>query len=110
MSISLLFIITNIFNKTRNKNLDKLLIINRILGVRELMGLEGLGKIDAIITTDDFSDKVVTAYQEGRENDVAMDITDGILEKIKKDKKIEPLNKFEKCCLENKIDPYLQTK
>lgn len=81
-----------------------------ILGIRELMGIEGLGKIDAIITQDDFSDKVVTAYQEGRENDVAMDITDGILEKIKKDKKIEPLNKFEKCCLENKIDPYLQTK
>mgnify|MGYP003128346673 FL=1 len=52
-----------------------------ISGVRELMGLEGLGKIEAIITQDDFSDKVVTAYQEGRENDVAMDITDAILEK-----------------------------
>ena len=55
-----------------------------ILGVRELMGLEGLGKIEAIITTDDFSDEVVTAYQEGRENDVAMDITDAILKKNKK--------------------------
>ena len=54
-----------------------------ILGVRELMGIEGLGKIEAIITTDDFSDKVVTAYQEGRENDVAMDITDAIIEKSK---------------------------
>jgi hypothetical protein len=57
-----------------------------ILGVRELMGLEGLGKIEAIITTDDFSDRVVTAYQEGRENDVAEEITDGILEKMKKNK------------------------
>ncbi len=54
-----------------------------ILGVRELMGLEGLGKIEAIITQDEFSDKVVTAYQEGRENDVAMDITDEIIKKIK---------------------------
>lgn len=54
-----------------------------ILGVRELMGLEGLGKIEAIITQDEFSDKVVTAYQEGRENDVAFDITDEILKKIK---------------------------
>ena len=53
-----------------------------ILGVRELMGLEGLGKIEAIITQDDFSDRVVTAYQEGRENDVAMEITEEIL-KIK---------------------------
>ena len=79
-----------------------------ILGVRELMGIEGLGKIEAIITTDDFSDKVVTAYQEGRENDVAMDITDAILEKMKKDKK--PLNDLEKYCLDNNIDPYLQTK
>ena len=52
-----------------------------ILGVRELIGLEGLGKIDAIITQDDFSERVVTAYQEGRENDVAMDITEAILEK-----------------------------
>jgi len=57
-----------------------------ILGVRELMGLEGLGKIEAIITTDDFSDRVVTAYQEGRENDVAEEITDGILEKMKRNK------------------------
>ena len=52
-----------------------------ILGVRELIGLEGLAKIDAIITTDDFSDKVVTAYQEGKENDVAMDITDEVIKK-----------------------------
>ena len=81
-----------------------------ILGVRELMGIEGLGKIEAIITTDDFSDKVVTAYQEGRENDVAMDITDAILEKMKKDKKPKPLNDLEKYCLDNNIDPYLQTK
>ena len=54
-----------------------------ILGVRELMGLEGLGKIEAIITQDEFSDKVVTAYQEGRENDVAEDITDEIIKKYK---------------------------
>jgi len=54
-----------------------------ILGVRELIGIEGLGKIEAIITQDDFSDRVVTAYQESRENDVAMDITDEILKKIK---------------------------
>ena len=53
-----------------------------MLGIRELMGLEGLGKIEAIITTDDFSDKVVTAYQEGRENDVAFDITDEVLTTI----------------------------
>ena len=81
-----------------------------ILGVRELIGLEGLGKIDAIITQDDFSDKVVTAYQEGRENDVAMDITDAILERSKKKQKPVPLNDFEKYCLDNNIDPYLQTK
>ena len=81
-----------------------------ILGVRELMGIEGLGKIEAIITTDDFSDKVVTAYQEGRENDVSMDITDAILEKTKKDEKPKPLNDLEKYCLDNNIDPYLQTK
>tara|TARA_R110002020_G_scaffold13043_4_gene47203 strand:+ start:76 stop:384 length:309 start_codon:yes stop_codon:yes gene_type:complete len=81
-----------------------------ILGVRELMGIEGLGKIEAIITTDDFSDKVVTAYQEGRENDVSMDITDAILEKMKKDEKPKPLNDLEKYCLDNNIDPYLQTK
>ena len=30
-------------------------------------------------TQDDFSDKVVTAYQEGRENDVALDITNEIV-------------------------------
>lgn len=35
--------------------------------------------MDAIITQDEFSDKVVTAYQEGRENDVALDITDEIV-------------------------------
>ena len=52
-----------------------------ILGVRELIGLEGLGKIEAIITTDDFSDKIVTAYQEGKENDVAMDITVEVIKK-----------------------------
>ena len=50
-----------------------------MLGVKELIGLEGLGKIEAIITTDEFSDKVVTAYQEGKENDVAMDITQELL-------------------------------
>jgi len=55
-----------------------------ILGVRELMGLEGLGKIEAIITQDEFSDKVVTAYQEGRENDVAEEISDEIIKKTKK--------------------------
>tara|TARA_R100001509_G_scaffold164312_2_gene141406 strand:+ start:98 stop:331 length:234 start_codon:yes stop_codon:yes gene_type:complete len=54
-----------------------------ILGIRELMGLEGLGKIEAIITQDEFSDKVVTAYQEGRENDVAEDITNEIIKKYK---------------------------
>jgi hypothetical protein len=52
-----------------------------ILGVRELIGLEGLGKIEAIITTDDFSDRVVTAYQEGKENDVAMEITEEVIKK-----------------------------
>tara|TARA_R110001583_G_scaffold25893_1_gene93566 strand:+ start:2333 stop:2641 length:309 start_codon:yes stop_codon:yes gene_type:complete len=81
-----------------------------ILGVRELMGLEGLGKIEAIITQDDFSDRVVTAYQEGRENDVAEEITDGILEKIKQKEKPIPLNDFERYCLDNNIDPYLQTR
>jgi len=54
-----------------------------IYGVRDLFGLHngltGLGRVDAIITQDEFSDKVVTAYQEGRENDVAFDITDEIL-------------------------------
>ena len=41
--------------------------------------LTGLGRVDAIITQDEFSDKVVTAYQEGRENDVALDITDEVV-------------------------------
>ena len=52
-----------------------------ILGVRELIGLEGLGKIEALIISDDFSDRVVTAYQEGRENDVAMDITEEVIKR-----------------------------
>eukprot|EP01050_Picozoa_sp_SAG11_P000878 SAG11_NODE_33_length_22289_cov_12.857999_9_plen_103_part_00 len=100
------------FNK---KYIDKEKIVysfshRGILGVRELMGIEGLGKVDAIITQDEFSDKVVTAYQEGRENDVAMDITDAILEKMKKKEKPKPLNDFEKYCLDNNIDPYLQTR
>jgi hypothetical protein len=51
--------------------------------VRELIGLEGLGKIEAVITTDEFSDRVVTAYQEGRENDVAMEITDEVIKRNK---------------------------
>lgn len=59
-----------------------------MLGVRELIGLEGFGKIEAIITTDDFSDKVVTAYQEGKENDVAFDITDEVLNSIKIENKL----------------------
>ena len=54
-----------------------------ILGVRELIGLEGLGKVDAIITQDELSDKVVTAYQEGRENDVAFDIPDEVIKRNK---------------------------
>ena len=57
-----------------------------IYGVRDLFGLPngltGLGRVDAIITQDEFSDKVVTAYQEGRENDVSMDITDGVIDKM----------------------------
>jgi|TARA_R110000824_G_scaffold117611_4_gene269648 hypothetical protein len=57
-----------------------------IYGVRDLFGLSngltGLGRVDVIITQDDFSDKVVTAYQEGRENDVAFDITDGVIDKM----------------------------
>ena len=77
---------------------------------KSFYGNWGLGKIDAIITQDDFSDKVVTAYQENRENDVAMDITHAILERIKKKEKPVPLNDFEKYCLDNNIDPYLQTK
>jgi len=55
-----------------------------ILGVRELLGLEGLGKIEALIISDDFSDKVVTAYQEGRENDVAMEISEEVIKRNKK--------------------------
>ena len=81
-----------------------------MLGVRELMGLEGLAKIDAIITQDNLSDKVVIAYQEGRENDVAFDIMDEVLKLIKTKKNPNPLNNFEKECLDNKIDPYLQTR
>ena len=81
-----------------------------ILGVRELLGLEGLGKIDAIITQDEFSDKVVTAYQEGRENDVALDIMDEVLKRIAVKDEAKPLNDFEKYCLDNSIDPYLQTR
>ena len=54
-----------------------------IFGLRDLFGLPdgltGLGRVDVIITQDEFSDKVVTAYQEGRENDVALDITDEIV-------------------------------
>ena len=57
-----------------------------IFGLRDLFGLPdgltGLGRVDTIITQDEFSDKVVTAYQEGRENDVAMDITDEIVKQI----------------------------
>lgn len=45
-------------------------------------GLTGLDRVDTIITQDEFSDKVVTAYQEGRENDVAEDITDEVLKQI----------------------------
>jgi len=54
-----------------------------ILGIRELIGLEGLGKIEAIITSDEFSDKVVTAYEEGRENDVAMEISKEVIKRNK---------------------------
>ena len=73
------------FNK---RYIDKDRIVNvfsrkGIYGVRDLFGLPngltGLGRVDAIITQDEFSDKVVTAYQEGKENDVAMDITDEVL-------------------------------
>ena len=85
-----------------------------IYGVRDLLGLPngltGLGRVDAIITQDEFSDKVVTAYQEGRENDVAFDITDEIVKLVKIKEKAKPLNELEKYCLANKIDPYLQTK
>ena len=54
-----------------------------INGVRDLFGLPngltGLGRVDAIITQDEFSDKVVVAYQEGRESDVTWDITDEMI-------------------------------
>ena len=57
-----------------------------IFGLRDLFGLPngltGLGRVDAIITQDDFSDKIVTAYQEGRENEVAFDITKEIVKPI----------------------------
>lgn len=73
------------FNK-RYINKDRIAdIFSRkgIYGVRDLFGLPngltGLGRVDAIITQDEFSDKVVTAYQEGRENDVAFDITEEVL-------------------------------
>ena len=52
----------------------------------------------------------MTAYQEGRENDVAFDITDEVLKTIKLKKKSTRLNDFEKYCLDNGIDPFLQTK
>ena len=81
-----------------------------ILGVRELLGLVGLGSIDALIIQDEFSEMVVTAYQEGRENDVAMEITDKVLERIKEKQKPKSLNDFETYCLDNNIDPYLQTR
>ncbi len=71
------------FNK-RYIDKDKILTafsFRGILGVRELIGLEGLGKIEAIITMDEFSDKIVTAYEEERENDVSMDITTELLKK-----------------------------
>ena len=76
------------FNK---RYIDKERIISTfsykgIFGLRDLFGLPdgltGLGRVDAIITQDEFSDKVVTAYQEGRENDVALDITDEIVKQI----------------------------
>ena len=76
------------FNK---RYIDKDIIVDTfscegIYGLRDLFGLPngltGLGRVDAIITQDEFSDKVVTAYQEGRENDVALDITDEILKQI----------------------------
>jgi hypothetical protein len=81
-----------------------------ILGVRELLGLEGLGKIDAIITQDEFSGKVVTAYQEGRENDVSFDIMDEVLKILNTKDVPKPLNDFERYCLNSGVDPYLQTK
>ena len=69
------------FNK---RYIDKVRIITTfnhkgMLGLRDLFGLPngltGLGRVDAIITRDEFSDKVVKAYQEGRETEVALDIT-----------------------------------
>tara|TARA_Y100000310_G_scaffold169200_1_gene169212 strand:+ start:2319 stop:2585 length:267 start_codon:yes stop_codon:yes gene_type:complete len=78
------------FNK---RYIDKEKIISTfgskgIYGLRDLFGLpDGLtnmSKVDAIITMDNFSDKVAEAYQEGKENDVAMDIT---IEVIKWNKK-----------------------
>ena len=85
-----------------------------IFGLRDLFGLPdgltGLARVDAIITQDEFSDKVVTAYQEGRENDVALDITDEVVKVVNRKEKVTPLNDFEKYCLDNKIDPYLQTR
>ena len=77
------------FNK---RYIDKDRIVNTfshkgIFGLRDLLGLPdgltGLGRVDAIIAQDEFSDKVVTAYQEGRENDVAFDITDAVIERNK---------------------------
>ena len=73
------------FNK---RYIDKELIVytfshKGMLGLRDLFGLAdgitNLSKVDAIITQDEFSSKIVEAYQEGRENDVAMDITDEIV-------------------------------
>jgi len=73
------------FNK---RYIDKELIVTTfskegMFGLRDLFGLPdgltGLGRVDAIITQDEFSSKVVKAYQEGRENDVALDITDEIV-------------------------------
>ena len=80
---------TSLINVGFNKRyIDKERIVTTfsrlgIYGVRGLFGLPngltGLGRVDAIITQDEFSDKVVTAYQEGRENDVAFDITDEVV-------------------------------
>ncbi len=104
------------FNK---RYIDKEIIVytfshKGIFGLRDLFGLPngltGLGKVDALITQDEFSDKVVTAYQEGRENDVALDITDEVVKQNEIKEKTIPLNEFEKYCLDNEIDPYLQTR
>jgi len=79
------------FNK-RYINKDKIVTtFSRlgIYGVRDLFGLPngltGIGRVDAIITQDEFSHKVVAAYREGRENDVALDITDGVVNLLKKE-------------------------